>query len=731
MKTSAWKRPPLLTALLLGLAARTSAPAAAGPEFLTLDGRPAAGNPVDADGHIRKLNAPVLRRIPAAAAEPRGTILLCPGGGYAVLSAVNEGALTARFLNEQGFDVAILEYRIAAGPATRDLALADALQAVRLIRSRGATLGLRGPRLGLMGYSAGAHLAARAVQELEAAEQPDDLILVYPAYLEETLPGTVVPAVLPPRDSRTRLFALIAANDNPKWIAGCREFVKTWQGWDGAAVFHLLPDGGHGFGLRPDRQGAAQAWPDRLAAFLAAPPAPPSGPNPAAVPVQQPGTEERHAAKVAEAQSGNHDLVLIGDSITQNLEKPEFAAVWNQFYAPRRALNLGYSGARTENILWNLQHGELEGQSPRMVTLMIGTNNADEKHYPTRHTAGQIAGGIEAIVHLLREKQPDAKILLVRTFPGSYDGPNPTSHRAILDRASELAMRLADNRHVFFCDVNHVFLNPDGTLRGDLLPDWLHPNPEGARRWAQAMEPWLAELMGDASRDPQPAANPAVVPVPKLEEDNYDWWGRHAAALRLRDALRPEVVLIGDSITHHWGGEPRDLPASGPQAWESVFGGRRVLNLGFGWDRTQNVLWRLDHGEFDGLHPRAVVLLIGTNNTSPGHARPNTPEEIAEGVREICGRLRAKAPGVRIILMAIFPREEKANHPRRAVLAETNRRLAEFARAARLDFLDIGPRLVLPDGGISREIMGDFCHPTGKGYQIWADALRPLLAAPR
>ena len=321
--------------------------------------------------------------------------------------------------------------------------------------------------------------------------------------------------------------------------------------------------------------------------------------------------------------------------------------------------------------------------------------------------------------------------MLLRAFPGSYDGPNPTSHRAILDRASELVLRLADNRHVFFCDVNHVFLNLDGSIRKDRMPDGLHPNPEGARRWAQAMEPMLAELLGEASRDRDLPANPAVIPVPKLEGDAYDWWGRHAAALRARDTLRPEVVLIGDSITHRWGGEPRDLPASGPRAWESVFGGRRVLNLGFGWDRTQNVLWRLDHGEFDGLHPKAVILLIGTNNTSPGHARPNTPAEIADGVREICGRLRSKAPGVRIILMAILPREEKPDHPRRAVLAETNRLLSEFARANQLEFLDIGPKLLQPDGTISRAILRDFCHPTEKGYQIWADALRPGLAAPR
>lgn len=105
--------------------------------------------------------------------------------------------------------------------------------------------------------------------------------------------------------------------------------------------------------------------------------------------------------------------------------------------------------------------------------------------------------------------------------------------------------------------------------------------------------------------------NTALVPVPKLEIDSYDWWLRHADVLSIKDSINPEIVLIGNSITHFWGGLPqlkyndgRLRQPNGPNAWESVFGKYRVLNLGFGWDRTQNVLWRLENGEMDGLHPR-------------------------------------------------------------------------------------------------------------------------------
>src|SRR5690606_29118034 len=126
----------------------------------------------------------------------------------------------------------------------------------------------------------------------------------------------------------------------------------------------------------------------------------------------------------------------------------------------------------------------------------------------------------------------------------------------------------------------------------------------------RAMEPLVSALMGDESRDTEIPSNTAIVPVPKLEEDSYNWWDRHAEVLRIKDTIDPEIVLIGNSITHFWGGLPQIRSKdgklrkpNGPKAWDALFHDRRVLNLGFGWDRTQNVLWRLDRGELDGIHP--------------------------------------------------------------------------------------------------------------------------------
>lgn len=218
-------------------------------------------------------------------------------------------------------------------------------------------------------------------------------------------------------------------------------------------------------------------------------------PNPAEVPVPQGGwANDRHTQKVELEKSHKYDLLLIGDSITHNFEKAEYQPIWNQYFAPKNALDLGYSGARTENILWNIENGELDGQSPKVVTLMIGTNNADETNYPTHHTGEQIYGGIKAIIKEIRKRCPKTKILLLRCFPFGAD-PDHNSRGIVLNTASALAKKLADNRHVFWCDVNHVFLTSDGMMDKALLPDVLHPNPEGARKWAEAMEPLLKKLM--------------------------------------------------------------------------------------------------------------------------------------------------------------------------------------------------------------------------------------------
>ena len=232
--------------------------------------------------------------------------------------------------------------------------------------------------------------------------------------------------------------------------------------------------------------------------------------KPADQPLRTHGSESaRHKAKVEAVKTGTYDLVLVGDSITQCLEDggewQPLNRVWEKYYAPRRALNLGYSGQRTEDVLWRLDNGELDfTTSPRVFMLLIGTNNTDDQHYPTVHNAGQLVAGTKAIIERIRARHPTSKILILRILPCGGPRDKTTYHRsynrsedmqAVLRAAHERMPGLADGKQVFYLDINSVFLNPDGSVNATRMPDLIHPNAEGAEAMAEAIKPTLDEFL--------------------------------------------------------------------------------------------------------------------------------------------------------------------------------------------------------------------------------------------
>jgi alpha-L-fucosidase len=221
-----------------------------------------------------------------------------------------------------------------------------------------------------------------------------------------------------------------------------------------------------------------------------------------------------------------------------------------------------------------------------------------------------------------------------------------------------------------------------------------------------------------------PGARPSTVLPLTQDRDypGYDWAKRFAAAKALVRSQKPELVFLGDSITHAFGGQPSDWAARGGEVWQKFYARRNVVNLGCGWERTENVLWRLDHGILDGAAPKVVVLMIGTNNLDL-----NTPDEIVLGVEAVIARLNAVVPRAKILLLGIFPRGQKPD-ARREKLAAVNARLAEFDGRHNVTWLDIGAKFLNADGTISSSVMNDHLHPTAQGYAIWAEAMEPTLA---
>lgn len=201
------------------------------------------------------------------------------------------------------------------------------------------------------------------------------------------------------------------------------------------------------------------------------------------------GWMNRHQSFNERVKKGNVDLLLIGDSITQGWEGAGKEA-WAKHYDKRNAVNLGIGGDRTQHVLWRLDNGNVEGISPKLAVLMIGTNNSNG----TDNTAEEIGAGITAIVKKLREKLPQTKVLILAIFPRDE---KPTPRREKNAKASEIASKLADNQNVFYLDIGSKFLTPDGLLTKDIMPDYLHLSPQGYTIWAEAIEPKVAELMGE------------------------------------------------------------------------------------------------------------------------------------------------------------------------------------------------------------------------------------------
>lgn len=221
----------------------------------------------------------------------------------------------------------------------------------------------------------------------------------------------------------------------------------------------------------------------------------------------------------------------------------------------------------------------------------------------------------------------------------------------------------------------------------------------------------------------QPAApQPADVAAPKLAPDgNMDahFQKMHDQFLKRRGEGPIDILFLGDSITEGWSGPGREV-------WQTNYAAMDAANFGIGGDRTQHVLWRIDNGELDGIHPKVLVLLIGTNNIG------YSANEILAADTKIVQEIHQKLPDTKVLLLAIFPRGADPKDPAvaemREKIATVNKGLAALDDGDKTRYLDIGDKFLDSNGKIPVEIMRDALHPTARGYQIWAQAMAPLLS---
>jgi lysophospholipase L1-like esterase len=210
-------------------------------------------------------------------------------------------------------------------------------------------------------------------------------------------------------------------------------------------------------------------------------------------------------------------------------------------------------------------------------------------------------------------------------------------------------------------------------------------------------------------------ANSAIKPAPR----DKNWLKRHEGFVNMAKQGDIGLLFLGDSITDAWGGEGHDEKSNGREIFEKEFKPLKAANFGIGGDRTQHVLWRLQHGELQGIHPKVLMLMIGTNNMGS-----NSAAEIAEGIIAIVKEIHKRSPTTKTLLLGVLPRGEKPA-PMRDKIKRVNEIISRLDDGGKtVKYLDFGDKFLQPDGTISLEIMPDYLHLSPKGYQIWADAVK-------
>lgn len=232
-------------------------------------------------------------------------------------------------------------------------------------------------------------------------------------------------------------------------------------------------------------------------------------------------------------------------------------------------------------------------------------------------------------------------------------------------------------------------------------------------------------MPGRAEQPPPPST---LVPCTQNRDFQiYDWPARHEAVCRHVRQTRPDLLFIGDSITHFWGGPPvdephRDILQKAPGIWAACTEGMTAANLGFGYDRVENALWRLQHGELDGAVDDAVcVVLIGTNNLTE-----NTNEEILAGIRAVCAEIRTRLGRAVIILQGFYPRNS-VRPGTAARIAAINGSLKTWAAESGLLYTEPGRVMADETGYVCEELSADGLHPSAEGYRRIAAVLTPVI----
>jgi lysophospholipase L1-like esterase len=199
----------------------------------------------------------------------------------------------------------------------------------------------------------------------------------------------------------------------------------------------------------------------------------------------------RHNRFLDRAAQGEIDVLFLGDSITEGWSAPPQADLWATYFAPLRADNFGIGGDRTQQVLWRIDQGTLDGIAPKVVVLLIGVNNL----WSQSHSAEQVAAGIRAVIDRIQAKLPETQILLQGILPTGQSPDNPL--RSQIREINGIIATFAHTERIQFIDFGATFLEPDGTISPRTMPDFCHLSTEAYAEWTRIIEPPLRAMLSD------------------------------------------------------------------------------------------------------------------------------------------------------------------------------------------------------------------------------------------
>ncbi len=319
-------------------------------------------------------------------------------------------------------------------------------------------------------------------------------------------------------------------------------------------------------------------------------------------------------------------------------------------------------------------------------------------------------------VRTLRTKHPTTPILLV-------DHAGYTEAFVNDDRKQQYTKANQVQQEAFYQlkkeGVNGLFyLSKEELGLGlDDMVDGTHPTDLGMLHYAQGYEKSLRTILDE----PVGIASTTHPVTQYREPNNYDWEERHNEILQMNYSAPPKMVFIANSIIHFWGGQPRTKRVVEEESWKTLFTPLGMRNQAYGWDRIENVLWRVYHGELDGFEANKIFIMIGTNNL-----HLNTDEEILEGLDMLLNAIKIRQPKAEIILMGLLPRRDNEQR-----VANLNFELARLSANQQVKYADIGAIFLEKDSKINESLFSDGLHPNGAGYVKMREALKPLVEMPK